>query len=157
VVFNGICILGILTTGLFGLAFLLAPEATLQLYGVGGLNLGTIAVARLFGVELLASTAVLAAVRVTPDALLQRRIATAFAAASAVGVAVTAHAAVIGAANVVMWSTVGIYVFFTVAWTLFATRRLPVGGADHHRTGPGRHPASGAEARLQARSNPPSQ
>lgn len=121
--FATICVLGFVTTGLFGLAFLVAPEATLQIYNVTGLNPGTTSIARLFGVELLATAAALVAVKPISDQLSRRRIAVAFAITTAIGTIVTVHAAATGAGNALMWSSVAIYGVFTVLWVMFAARQ----------------------------------
>ncbi|HTV00316.1 MAG TPA: hypothetical protein VMF13_07270 [Luteitalea sp.] len=121
--FSLVCLLGTVTTVPFGLAFLLAPEATGALYGVSGWTAGTALIARLFGVALVHSAGAFVAARHTTDARLQRSMSTFFALAAAIAVIVSLQAVLASAVNALGYSTVGIYAFFTVAWASIALRK----------------------------------
>jgi hypothetical protein len=120
--FGLVCLLGYVTAGLFGLAFLLAPEVTGALYGVTGWNPGTTGIARYFGIGLLFTAAAAYAVRPTTDHALQRRFAVSFSGASAVGALLSIQLVLSGAMNAMGWSTVAIYVFFAVVWFVVSRR-----------------------------------
>ena len=51
--FAVLCVIAIIATAPFGLAFLLAPETTGGVYGIAGWTAGTLSVARLLGVGFL--------------------------------------------------------------------------------------------------------
>jgi hypothetical protein len=114
--FRTIGLVGIVVTGVFGFAFLVAPSAVASLYGISGWSPGQLLIARLFGLELLYVTGALYAVRDIADRSVQRVFATALGAASVLGALVTAQAVLAGATNALSWSTVVIYAFFAGAW-----------------------------------------
>ena len=118
-----VCLLGIFTTVPFGAAFLLTPEAVGAQYGLSGWNAGTLVVARLLGATLLYAAGALVAVRNTSDPRIQKNIATFFALSSAISAAISVQAVATGVVNAMGWSTVAIYVFFTVAWASLAFRK----------------------------------
>ena len=121
--FSLVCLLAIIATVPFGVAFLLAPEVTGAQYGISGWNSGTLFVARLFGVALLYTGGAALAVRSTTNARLQKDISTRFALASIVATVASIQAVVTGAVNTMRWSTVAIYAFFTLAWASVAFRK----------------------------------
>jgi hypothetical protein len=120
--FSLICLIGIIVTLPFGLAFAFIPEPASAPYGVAGWNPGTASVARLFGVELLYVSAALFAVRPTTDPMLQRRFAMGFCLVSALAVVLALQSVLSGATGQLSWSTVAIYGFFVVVWALFTLR-----------------------------------
>jgi len=119
--FSLLCMLAYVVTGLFGLAFLLAPEVTGAFYGISGWNPGTTGIARYFGTGLLFTAAAAYAVRPSTDPSLQRRFAGLFSTASVIGALLSIQLVLAGATNALGWSTVAIYVFFAAAW--FAVTR----------------------------------
>ena len=112
----------VIAAGLFGLGFLLVPEATTSPYAVTDWNEGTLAVARLYGVALLMVAGASWACLPVGELNVQRRIALCSAVISAIGALVAAQSALAGSANALMWSTVAIYGFFCVAWAVFWVR-----------------------------------
>ena len=118
--FKPICLLGTLVCTLFGLAFLLVPLEVAAIYGMVDWNPGQLTVARLLGASMLYIAAALFVLRDLADRPLRRNFATAFAVVSAVAAVVSIHSVVTGATNAMMWSTVVIYGFFAIAWTLVA-------------------------------------
>lgn len=123
--FSLICLLGIVATVPFGLAFIVAPEATAAQYGVSGWTPGTLFVARLFGVAFLYVGGAAYAARQSTDAALQKRFASTFALSSLIATALSIHAVTSGAVNAVAWSTVLTYAFFTLAWGSIIFRKGP--------------------------------
>lgn len=120
--FRLVCVLAWVVTGLFGLAFFLAPEATGAFYGIEDWNPGTTGIARYLGTAFLFTAAAAYAVSPTTDASLQRRFAGAFSFASLIGALLSVQLVLSGSVNALGWSSVLIYVFFAAAW-FFATRR----------------------------------
>ena len=120
--FRLLCILFLLTTGPFGLAFLLVPELVSSLYGVTGFNPGTITPGRLYGVGLLFASAAVYAVMNSGDLVLQRRFAHVFGAVSAIGAIVSLHAVLTSGANSLMWSIVALFGAFCYGWLRVAVR-----------------------------------
>lgn len=120
--FNILCLLAMISSTLFGLAFLFFPEATTATYGVSGWNPGTTGVARLYGAGLLYLAAAAYAVRDTADSGLRRRWAMAASAVSVVALVLSLHFVLSGASNAMGWSTVLIYAFFTVSWFVVGRR-----------------------------------
>lgn len=118
-----VCLLAVLATVPFGLAFLLAPETIAAPYGISAWNAGTLAVARLFGVSLLNIACAALAVRSTTDGRVQKNVSTWFALASAVATITALHSVTTGGINTLGWSTVAIYGFFTLAWASVALRK----------------------------------
>jgi hypothetical protein len=121
--FKHVCLLGIISSLPFGLAFVLAPEASSAIYGITGWNPGTATIGRLFGAALLYVGATQIAVRGMTDVGVQRGLAIGFGLLSAVATVILAHAVIAGAANAMTWSSVVIYAFFVVAWASVAMRR----------------------------------
>jgi hypothetical protein len=117
-----VCRLGMFISVTFGLASLLAPESIASLYGIAGWNTGTTVIARLFGTGLLYAAGAIYAVMDTAALDVQLRFARMFAAASAIATAISAQSVLSGSASAMMWTTVGIYGFFCVAWASAAPR-----------------------------------
>lgn len=114
--FSIVCLIGIFSTTPFGLAFLLAPEATSSIYGVADWNAGTSTIARLFGAVLLYVAGTCYAIKDTADPVIQHRTSRIFSIVSAAALLVSVQSILSGATNAIMWSTAAIYVFFTFAW-----------------------------------------
>ena len=118
--FKPICLIGTVVCAVFGLVFLLVPMQVAAIYGMVEWNPGQLTVARLFGVSMLYIAVTLFVMRDLADQALRRTFAAAFAAASALAVVVSIHSVLTGATNAMMWSTVLIYGFFTIAWASVA-------------------------------------
>jgi len=114
--FSLVASLGMVLCGFFGLAGLLAPEEIMAPYGITGWNAGTLLIARLWGVLFIFLAANLAAVRTCTDRELQSRFSKYAAASNALAAAVAAHGVLIGSGNALLWSSVALFVFFTVAF-----------------------------------------
>ena len=121
--FSLVCLIGIVSTIPFGLAFLLAPEAISSMYGVANWNPGTTSIARLFGAVLLYVGGACFAMKDTTDRTVQQRGAWTFSVVSVAAMLVALHSAATGTANSLMWSTVVLYVFFTIAWGSIALQK----------------------------------
>lgn len=117
-----LCMIAVATTLPFGLAFLLMPDLTASFYGIAGWNPGTTAIARLFGIELLYVAGMSFAVMGATDLRLQRRFALAATLVSAIATVLTIQTILSGAVGPLHWSTAALYLFFTVAWGMFAMR-----------------------------------
>lgn len=118
-----VCLIGIIATAPFGLAFLLAPEATGSLYGVTDWTPGTLFVGRLLGVAFLFMAGAAFAARECPDSAFQKRLSLCFCAASVLGVVASAHSTISGAVNAMGWTAAALFAFFTLAWASIALRR----------------------------------
>jgi hypothetical protein len=118
-----LCLISIISSVIFGLAFLLAPESIASVYGIGNWNPGTTTIARLFGIELLYSAGIYFAMKETKDPVIQQRCGWTLAIVSAVALLVAVQSIFSGATNVFMWSVAAIYAFFTVAWGRIALRQ----------------------------------
>lgn len=118
--FKPICLIGTVVCAVFGLAFLFVPLQVAAIYGMVEWNPGQLTVARLLGVSMLYIAVTLFVLRDLADQALRRTFATAFAAASALAVVVSIHSVVTAATNSMMWTTVLIYGFFAIAWTMVA-------------------------------------
>jgi hypothetical protein len=118
-----LCVIAIVATAPFGLAFLLAPETTGSVYGIAGWTAGTLSVARLLGVGFLFMAGAVYAARQCADSDFQRRLATCFSLASLLGAIVSGYSTASGALNAVGWTAAALYAFFTLAWGSVALRR----------------------------------
>ena len=121
--FAVLCLIAVIATAPFGLAFLLAPEATGNLYGIAGWTPGTLFVARLLGVGFLFMAGAVYAARHCADSAFQRRLATCFSLASLLGAIVSGYSTMSGATNAMGWTASALYAFFTLAWASIALRR----------------------------------
>jgi len=121
--FSLVVSLAFLASLIFGVASILAPEQTASLYGIAGWNPGTLFSARLVGVVFLLLAAALAGVRSSTDSVLQARFAKYSAVANLVAVIVVMHATLIGSGNAMMWSSVALFAFFTLAFGYIGFRR----------------------------------
>ena len=121
--FSLLCLLATIATVPFGLAFLIAPEATAAQYGVSDWTPGTLLVARLFGVTFLSLGGAVYAIRRSKDPVLQKGLAVALGITSLIATVVAIHGVTAGAINAVGWSTVATYAFFTLAWGSVALRK----------------------------------
>ena len=123
--FSLLCMISLVTTLPFGLAFLFIPEYISSHYSIAGWNSGTASVARLFGIELLYVAGASFGLMRCTDVRVQRRIAVAFSLVSALATVVVIQTILSGAAGPFHWTTAALYVFFAVAWGLFAMRHDP--------------------------------
>jgi hypothetical protein len=114
--FSTVCLLAIIALVPFGLAFLLSPEMTGQLYEMSGWTSATTLVGRLFGIQLLYAAAANLAVMHTDDLAVQRRFATLFCVLSVVATVVSALGAMEPGNSPRLWTTVALYGFFIFAW-----------------------------------------
>ena len=92
----------------FGLGFLLVPDAVLPLYGIEA-AVGTILMSRFFGVALFQLGLTLYLLREVREPATQRALAKAGVAGSAAGLAVALMGVLGGLVNALGWSTVAIY------------------------------------------------
>lgn len=129
--YRTIQMLVIIAAAPFGAAFLLAPELLTGYYGIEDWNAGTLVPAHLYGVALLMVASAAYACLPIQDPGLQRRIALANIAPTAIGAIVALQSVLAGSSNALMWTTVLLFVFFTAAWGVFAMR-LSHTGATHH-------------------------
>lgn len=121
--FAKLCVVGIIATLPFGLAFLFAPEAVGSLYGIGSWTAGTLFVARLLGIGFLFMAGAVFAARPSADRDFRRRLSACFGIASALGAVVSANSTLGGGVNAMGWTAVALYGFFTLAWGSIALRR----------------------------------
>jgi hypothetical protein len=116
--FRLVCIIGILTAGPFGLAFLLLPEQVAGFYGVTGWTESTLLLGRLYGVGLLYTAGAAFAAMDTADARVQALLGASNAAWSVVGGALCLQAVLGGRSNAMMWSAVALFWVVAVLWWL---------------------------------------
>lgn len=121
--FSTLCLLGVVATFPFGLAYVFFPEEASAMYGISGWNASTVVFARLFGAELLCLSAVFLAARAIHDKDVQRWFSIGLAVANCVPIVVLVLALSGGKAGVLTWSAVATYVFFVGAWAWLAMRR----------------------------------
>lgn len=121
--FTLLCLISLISSVVFGLAFLLAPESIASIYGIGSWNPGTTTIARLFGIELLYSAGIYFAMKETKDPVIQQRCGWTLALVSAAALLVAVQSIFSGASNALMWSVAALYFFFTIAWGSIALRR----------------------------------
>jgi len=110
----------------FGLAFTLAPGATLAPYGAADLSAAGLLVARLFGAALIGYGIFTWLLRAA-DPAAQRVGAIALGVADGIGTVISAHGVLSGAVNGLGWSTVAIYALLCAGYTLHLARK-PAGG-----------------------------
>src|SRR5213595_2182824 len=118
--FRTLQMLVVLAAAAFGAAFLLIAELVSSFYGVDDWNSGTLVIARLYGVVLLMVAGAAYACLHSEDKALQRRVALVDVSTSALGTLVSVQSVLAGTTNALMWTTVLIFGFFTVAWLVFA-------------------------------------
>lgn len=118
-----VCLIAIIATAPFGLAFLLAPETMGSLYGIASWTPGTLFVGRLLGVGFLFMAGAAFAARQCADSDFQWRLSICFGIGSLLGTAVSVQSTVSGALNALGWSAAALYAFFTLAWASVAVRR----------------------------------
>lgn len=118
-----VCLIGIIATTPFGLAFLIAPEAIGSLYGIASWTPGTLFVGRLLGVSFLFIAGAAFAARQCADSDFQRRLSMCFCVASLLGVVASAYSTISGALNAMGWTAAALYAFFTLAWASIALSR----------------------------------
>lgn len=106
----------------FGAAFIVAPGASGMVYGVALADPASLLVGRYFGSEILMYAAATWALRALDDAAAQRRAATALAAATLTGLAVTVLGLSSSALNALGWSSVALYGAFFAGWLRLALR-----------------------------------
>lgn len=106
---------------LFGLGFLLAPEALLANYGVDA-GAGAVVMSRFFAVALTQLGLVLWLARGITDAFARRAIVLGGFLGSVVGLLVALWGQLSGLVNALGWSTVLIYLFLTAGYGAFAFR-----------------------------------
>jgi hypothetical protein len=121
--FAALCSLGSVVSLAFGLAFLLAPGATLALYGLVSSEPGLPLMGRFFGSALLGVGLVMGSLRPLTDGTVQRGVGIAQVAYCVVGALVSVYGTLSGAMNGMGWSAVAIYVFFALAWAPHALGR----------------------------------
>jgi hypothetical protein len=103
---------------LFGLGFVLVPEATLAPYGVTTDQEG-INIARLFGAALLGYAVLAWSARKTEESAARRSIVLALFLGFSIGFVVTVVNQLTGVANALGWSTVAIYLLFALSYGYF--------------------------------------
>jgi hypothetical protein len=102
----------------FGIALLLAPVPFLALYGIA-VPAGGILVARLFGAELIQVGLLVLLGRGVTEPSVRRAIATAIPVGNALAFVASLLAQLAGTVNALGWSTVVVYLVFTVAYLPF--------------------------------------
>ena len=102
-------------TALFGLTFVLVPEASLSLYGVT-LSPGGVLVARLFGASLLGYGVVAWFARNAGESEARKAIILAMVVSDIVAFIVALLGQLAGVVNALGWSTVAIYLFFALSF-----------------------------------------
>jgi hypothetical protein len=116
--FRTVCIVGVLSAGPFGLAFLLLPEQVAAFYGVTGFTESTVLVGRLYGIGLLYTTGAAFAAKDTADAQVQRLLGASNALWSLIGGALCLQSVLAGRSNAMMWSVVALFWVVAVLWWL---------------------------------------
>ena len=102
-------------TALFGLTFVLVPEASLSLYGVT-LSPGGVLVARLFGASLLGYGVVAWFARNAGESEARKAIILAMVVSDTIAFIVALLGQLAGVVNALGWSTVAIYLFFALGF-----------------------------------------
>lgn len=105
-----------IVTLLFGLAFILAPLATLAMYGSQSADPVLTVTARYFGATLVGFAALAWGLRGMENHDAQRVTAKLVAVTSLIGAGVSLQAVLAGTLNAMAWSSVAIYLVFTVLW-----------------------------------------
>ena len=103
---------------LFSLGFLLAPAATLARYGVTTDDVG-IQVTRWFGAAVLGYAVLTWSARNSEESAARRAIVLALFLSFAIGLIVSVVNQLSGLANALGWSTVAIYLLFTLGYGYF--------------------------------------
>ena len=103
---------------LFGLGFVLVPEATLAPYGVTTDQAG-IDIARLFGAAVLGYAVLTWSARKSEESAARRAIVLALFLSFSIGLVVTVVNQLSGVANALGWSTVAIYLLFALGYGYF--------------------------------------
>jgi len=103
---------------LFGLGFLLIPEATLAPYGLTLDEVG-INIARLYGAALLGYAVLTWSARNSEESAARRAIVLALFLSTGVGFVVSVVNQLSGLANALGWSTVVLFLLFTLAYGYF--------------------------------------
>jgi hypothetical protein len=106
----------------FGVGFLVAPGFAASMYGVVPDDAFTLLVIRNFGSGWMMFAAATWGLRALTDPVAQRAAAGVIALATLTGLAVTLHGLATGALNPLGWSSVALYGFFVVAWSVLALR-----------------------------------
>ena len=115
-------ILGTIVMGLFGLAFLLFPEALTTYYG-NTLGDGGVIFARLWGGATLALASILWFARDAEDSEARRAIVIGGFVYSILGLIVALYSQLMGMVNSLGWSTVIIYFLFAVDFGYFLFKK----------------------------------
>ena len=111
-------ILGAIVNAIFGLAFLLVPEAVTSVYG-NTLSQGGIIFARLFGAAMLGFAALSWSARSAPESEARRSIVLGSFVYSALGFIVSLVSQLAGMVNALGWSTVVLFLLFALGFGYF--------------------------------------
>jgi hypothetical protein len=116
--------LNIIVSGLIAVCFILAPEASLSLYGITG-DPALQAVAQYFGTAHVAFAILLWLALRLNDSRFLRAIVVSFFAGDLAGSAVLLLAQLSGTMNSMGWALVGLSIVFAIGYGYGALRKLP--------------------------------
>ena len=119
-----------LITGIYGIAFLLAPAELVAMFGVN-LTGGAVVIGRLFGGALLTFGIVCWQSRGATSAEALHALALAFFVGNTLGFIITVHSQITGLVNALGWTTVALYGGLGAAFARFAFVKSEAPAAAH--------------------------
>ena len=112
-------VINAVVTAVFGIAFVLIPGQVFSLYGIVESIPGLNYMGQLFGVSLVTFAVLTWFARNAEDSVARKAIVLALLIGDGIGFIVALIAQLAGVLNTVAWSTVAIYLFFTVGYGYF--------------------------------------